>query len=136
MVSTNGLINYRICGCLCVCVCIAQPNWQRAKGVCPIWGWMLIPPTSKPSQKLELAIPQCTRRAGNGFRVQKNGWDSFIIGCTNKSFESRQFTFQIQRKANKAPSKRGKGITKRERERERERERTQEVGARRTKNPK
>jgi hypothetical protein len=43
-------------------------------------------PTSKPSQKLELAISNAS-----GFRK----WLGFIIGCMNKSFPKRQFTFQF-----------------------------------------
>jgi len=91
-------------------------------------------PTSKPSQKLELAIP----KGEEGLAIApglENGWDSFIIGCTNESFPKRQFTFQIQRqRPTKAPSKRGKRNNK---ERERERERTQEVSwSKKHKNPK
>jgi hypothetical protein len=89
-------------------------------------------PTSKPSQKLELAIP----KGEEGLAIVpglENGWDSFTIGCTNESFPKRQFTFQIQRqRPTKAPSKRGERNNK-ERKREREREPKKLVGARSTK---
>jgi hypothetical protein len=76
-------------------------------------------PTNKPSQKLELAIPN----GEEGLAIApglENGWDSFIIGCTNESFPKRQFTFQIPKASpTKAPSK---GAKRNNKERERERE--------------
>jgi hypothetical protein len=81
-------------------------------------------PTSKSSQKLELAIPN----GEEGLAIApglENGWDSysFIIGCTTNLSQSANSHSKSKGKGQqKHPAKGGKGTTKKERERERERE--------------